>query len=52
MTFLWDSKPDKISRKRIVNEYEKCAIKMIDINMFLAALKCWIKIIIIMDDQN
>ena len=32
--FLWDSKPDKVSRKRIITEYEKGGIKMIDINMF------------------
>ena len=42
--FLWDSKPDKVSRKRIITEYEKGGIKMIDIHMFLNALKgSWIK---------
>jgi len=49
--FPWNSKPDKVSRKRIITEYQKGGFKMIDINMFPNALKGrWIKII--MDDKN
>ncbi len=43
-TFLWDGKPDKISRNTIIQAYENCGLKMINIHAFITSLKCsWIK---------
>ena len=45
--FLWNSKPDKIARKLIIQEYKDGGLKMIDIECFLDSLKIsWIKRII------
>ena len=42
--FLWDNKPDKISRKTIVQNYEKGGLKMIDIDLFINSIKAsWVK---------
>ncbi len=42
--FLWDGKPDKIARKTIIQNYENCGLKMINIHAFINSLKCsWIK---------
>ena len=42
--FLWDGKPDKISRKQICKEYLEGGLKMIDINKFIKSLKStWIR---------
>ena len=42
--FLWESKPDKISRKIIVQNYENGGLKMIDLLSFTKALKrTWVK---------
>ena len=42
--FIWENKPDKISRKTITNEYTKGGLKMIDIDLFITSLKAsWIK---------
>ena len=42
--FLWDDKPDKISRKTIIQDYENSGLKMIDLNIFLTSIKAgWVK---------
>jgi len=42
--FLWDNKPDKISRDEIVQHYGHGGIKMLDIDKFIQSLKCsWVK---------
>ena len=42
--YLWDNKPDKISRKTIIQDYENGGLKMIDLNMFIKAIKAgWVK---------
>lgn len=42
--FLWDGKPDKVSRKTIIQNYEHYGLKMINIHAFINSLKCsWIK---------
>lgn len=42
--FLWDGKPDKISRKTIIQKYENFGLKMINVQSFIHALKIsWIK---------
>ncbi len=44
MIFFWDSKPDKVSRKIIVQKYEEGGLKMIDLDSFINALKAtWVK---------
>jgi hypothetical protein len=49
--FLWDGKPDKISRNIIKKEYEDGGLKMIDVNAFVNALKAnWVKKLI--DPEN
>ncbi len=41
--FLWNGKPDKISRKLIIQTYENGGLKMIDIKSFINTLKAsWI----------
>ena len=43
-SFVWDSKPDKISRKQLKRNYEEGGLKMIDLNCYINSLKCtWIK---------
>jgi len=49
--FLWDSKPDKISRQTIKQDLSNGGLKIIDLNLFTNALKCS-RIKRIMDDQN
>ena len=42
--FLWDGKPDKISRKVIVQNYSNGGLKMIEIESYINSLKAkWIK---------
>ena len=42
--FLWDNKPDKINRKTIIQDYENGGLKMIDLNLFIKAIKAgWVK---------
>ena len=42
--YLWDGKPDKISRKTIIQDYKDGGLKMIDLNMFMKAIKAgWVK---------
>ena len=42
--FLWDGKPDKISRKTIIQNYENNGLKMIDIDIFIKSIKAgWVK---------
>ena len=42
--FLWKSKPDKISRKCITQNYEDGGLKMVDIRTFILSLKItWIR---------
>ncbi|MES9884044.1 MAG: reverse transcriptase domain-containing protein [Sedimenticola sp.] len=42
--FLWDSKPDKVSRKVIVQNFENGGLKMIDPECFINSLKAsWVK---------
>jgi hypothetical protein len=42
--FLWDHKPDKISRNTIIQNYEDGGLKMIDIESSLNSLKVsWVK---------
>ena len=46
--FIWKGKPDKISRKQIVCNYENGGLKMIDVGHFSRALKLsWIRRIIL-----
>ena len=43
-SFLWDDKPDKISRNRIIQDYKNGGLKMLDIETFIIALKAsWVK---------
>ena len=43
-SFLWDDKPDKISRNRIIQDYKSGGLKMLDIESFIIALKAsWVK---------
>ena len=42
--FLWNSKPDKIARNIITQDYKDGGLKMIDIDFFICSLKIsWIK---------
>lgn len=42
--FLWNGKPDKISRNTIIQTYENCGLKMLDIHSFVNSIKAsWIK---------
>ena len=42
--FLWDDKPDKISRNKIIQDYKQGGLRMIDLESFIHSLKCsWIK---------
>ena len=43
-SFIWDSKPDKIKRSTLIQNYEKGGIKMINIEKFIMSLKVtWVK---------
>ena len=43
-SFLWDNKPDKIARNKIVQNYKNGGLKMIDLENFIDALKSsWVK---------
>ena len=43
-SFIWDSKPDKIKRSTLIQNYEKGGIKMIKIEKFIMSLKVtWVK---------
>ena len=43
-SFIWNSKPDKIKRSTLIQNYEKGGIKMIHIEKFIMSLKVrWIK---------
>ena len=45
--FLWDNKPDKISRQTIIQNYENGGLKMIDIDFFINSIKAgWVKRIV------
>ena len=42
--FLWENKPDKISRQTIIQDYENGGLKMIDLNFFIKSIKAgWVK---------
>ena len=42
--FLWNGKPDKISRNTIIQDYKNAGLKMVDIHYFIDGLKIsWIK---------
>jgi len=42
--FLWDNKPEKIAREKIIQDYCHGGLKMLDIDKFIQSLKCsWIK---------
>ena len=42
--FLWENKPDKISRQTIIQDYENGGLKMIDLNYFIKSIKAgWVK---------
>ena len=42
--FLWDNKPDKISRDKIIQDYGHGGLKMLDIDKFIQSIKCsWVK---------
>ena len=42
--FLWDSKPDKIARNLIIQDYPDGGLKMIDIESYIHGLKAaWVK---------
>ena len=42
--FIWDSKPEKIKRKHLVQTYQNGGLKMLDIDLFINSLKCsWLK---------
>ena len=42
--FLWDNKPEKISRDKIIQDYCHGGLKMLDIDKFIQSLKCsWVK---------
>ena len=42
--FLWDSKPDKINRKTIIQDFENGGLKMINLNIFITSIKAgWVK---------
>ena len=43
LKFIWDDKPDKISRSRLVKQYLKGRLNMVDLEKFIRALKVsWI----------
>ena len=51
--FIWENKPDKISRDTITNDYSKGGLKMIDIDKFIISLKAsWVKRLFYSDTEN
>ena len=38
--FIWDNKPDKISRDKITQDYCHGGLKMLEIEIFIHSLKC------------
>ena len=49
--FIWESKPDKIKRSTIMQDYKNGGLRMINIDYFIWALKAgWVKRIF--DDSN
>ena len=43
-SFIWDSKPDKIKRSTLIQNYETGGIKMIHIEKFIMSFKVtWVK---------
>ena len=43
-SFIWDYKPDKISRVKLTQSYSKGGLKMTDVDAFITSLKIsWIK---------
>ena len=42
--FIWNSKPDKIKRKELLQNYHNGGLRMLDIDLFINSLKSsWIK---------
>ena len=51
--FIWDDKPDKVSRKQCVQPYFKGGLNMVDLKNFIRASKVtWMKRIIFDDDSD
>ncbi len=51
--FLWDKKPDKIARKRIIQDYTDGGLKMLDIDLFLKSIKAsWVKRLLFQPDSK
>ena len=51
--FIWDNKPDKIKRSTLKKNYLNGGLNMIDLNNFIAALKCtWIRRMYVNHDAN
>ena len=49
--FIWDSKPDKVKRLVLMQDYKNCGLRLINIDYFIDALKAgWIRRIF--DEQN
>ena len=49
--FVWDSKPEKIKRKHLIQTYQNGGLKMLDLNLFNNSLKCsWLKRLL--DNKN
>ena len=42
--FLWDGKPEKISRNTIIQSYEDGGLRMVDIDVYINTIKCsWVR---------
>ena len=51
--FLWDNKPDKISREKNIQDYGHGGLKMLEIDKFIKSLKCsWVKRIKLQTDSK
>ena len=51
--FIWDNKPDKIKRSTLKKNYLNGGLNMIDLNNFIAGLKCtWIRRMYVNHDAN
>ena len=45
--FIWDGKPDRVSRKVVINDNIHGGLNMLDLESFQKGLKCtWIKILL------
>ena len=52
-SFLWNGKPDKISRTQIIQDYKYGGLRMIDIDSFVDGLKStWVKRILYQRESN